>query len=96
MQAGYCFERDEYLEKIKFQDASIRSAPSVLSGDFTEILTVDYPPTNQPLTLSTKSTDIKIQGERPATYEYNARQARVVTHPSPAVEGDSTTSTQPN
>lgn len=42
LRAGYGFERDEYLEKIKFPDAKIVPGPSVRSGDFTEILIADY------------------------------------------------------
>lgn len=42
LRAGYGFERDEYLEKIKFPDAKTTPGPSVRSGDFTEILIADY------------------------------------------------------
>jgi hypothetical protein len=42
LRAGYGFERDKYLEKIKFPDAKINPGPSVRSGDFTEILIADY------------------------------------------------------
>ena len=42
LRAGFGLERDDYLEKIKFPDASIRPGPSVRSGDFTEILIADY------------------------------------------------------
>lgn len=42
LRAGYGFERDEYLEKVKFPDAKISPGPSIRSGDFTEILIADY------------------------------------------------------
>ena len=42
LRAGFGLEREEYLEKIKFPDASICPGPSVRSGDFTEILIADY------------------------------------------------------
>lgn len=42
LRAGFGLEREEYLKKIKFPDASIRPGPSVRSGDFTEILIADY------------------------------------------------------
>lgn len=42
LRAGYGFERDEYLKKIKFPDANTNPGPSVRSGDFTEILIADY------------------------------------------------------
>lgn len=42
LRSGFGLEKDEYLRKIKFPDASIRPGPSVRSGDFTEILIADY------------------------------------------------------
>lgn len=39
---GYNYSRTEYLDKIKFPDASVAPGPSIRAGDFGEILVADY------------------------------------------------------
>ena len=42
LRRGTVYSRAEYLENIKFPDASVAPGPSIRAGDFSEILIADY------------------------------------------------------
>jgi hypothetical protein len=42
LRNGYGYSRSEYLNRIKFPDASLTPGPSIRAGDFGEILVADY------------------------------------------------------
>ena len=42
LRIGYAYSRSDYLNTIKFPDASAKPGPSIRAGDFGEILVADY------------------------------------------------------
>ncbi len=42
LRRGYSFSRSDYLNAVKFPDASAAPGPSIRAGDFGEILVADY------------------------------------------------------